>query len=197
MVYEISVLLTVSLMVVAAINYVRCTWARKIKPVLATWILIVVTMALSFWMYWVSPWKSWTANVGIIAALVNTSIILTGVIATNVRYGTLRVAFDKTQKWCLTSGAGVVVFWSLTDQPLSSYILVQCIALIGYFATMKQLWKAEFSTEPLFVWIAVLLASICALYPAWVKSDPFAWIFLGRAIPSTAIMIYLIARIRV
>ena len=197
MIYEASVLLTVLLMVVAAMDYVRCTWTRKINPVPATWILIVVTMTLSFWMYWTSPWKSWTANVGVIAALVNTSIILAGVITTNIRYGTLRVAFDKTQKWCLASGAGIVIFWSLTDQPLISYVLVQCIALIGYFATMKRLRKTERSTEPLFVWIVVLLASLCALYPAWVKSDPFAWIFLGRAIPSTAIMIYLIARIRV
>lgn len=197
MVYEISVLLTVSLMVIAAMDYVRCTWTRKINPVPATWILIVVTMSLSFWMYWNSPQKSWTANIGVIAALVNTSIILAGVIAANIRYGTLSVAFDKVQKWCLASGVGVVLFWFLTDQPLQSYVMVQLIALIGYFATMKRLWSAKRSTEPLFVWTAVLFASLCALYPAWVKSDPFAWIFLGRAIPSTAIMIYLIARIRI
>ena len=197
MVYEISVLLTVSLMVIAAMDYVRCTWTRKINPVPATWILIVVTMSLSFWMYWNSPQKSWTANIGVTAGVVNIVIILLGVIATNIRYGTLSVAFDKVQKWCLASGVGVVLFWFLTDQPLQSYVMVQLIALIGYFATMKRLWSAKRSTEPLFVWTAVLFASLCALYPAWVKSDPFAWIFLGRAIPSTAIMIYLIARIRI
>lgn len=104
MIYEVSVLSTIFLMSVATIDYVRCTWTRKINPIPATWILIVVTMALSFWMYWVSPWKSWTANIGVATALVNTSITLAGVIATNIRYDTLRVAFDKMQKWCLVSG---------------------------------------------------------------------------------------------
>ncbi len=194
--YEVAVLGTVVLMLVSAVDYVRRAWIRETNPVPATWILIVVTMSLSFWMYWDSPRKSWTANIGVTAALLNTSIILAGVIAANIRYGTLSVAFDKVQKWSLASGAGVVLFWFLTDQPLQSYVLVQLIALIGYFATMKRLWSAERSTEPLFVWTAVLLASLCALYPAWIRNDLFAWIFLVRVIPSTVLMIYLIARVK-
>lgn len=194
--YEVTVLITVVLMTVAAVDYVRRAWIRETSPVPATWILMMVVMGLSFWMYWVSPRKSWTANVGVTAGTLNIVIILSGVIMTNVHYGTLSVAFDRVQKWCLTGGAGVVVFWFFTDQPLISYTLVQCIALIGYFATVKRLLKAERSTEPLFLWIAVLFANLCALYPAWVKNDPFSWIYLGRAIPSTIFMIYLIARIR-
>lgn len=194
--YEASVILTVLLMIVAAIDYVRRTWIQETKPVLATWILIVFTMGLSCWMYWNNPQKSWTANIGVISALVNTSIILMGVIAANIRYSTLKVAFDKTQILCLVGGVGIFIMWLITKQPLISYVLVQLIALIGYFATMKRLQKAKSSTEPLFVWISVLLASLCAIYPAYVKNDIFAWIFLARAIPLTAIMIYLIARIK-
>ena len=108
--YEAAVLGTIVLMVVAAVDYIRRAWIRETTPVPATWILIVVTMALSFWMYWHSPRKSWTANIGNAAALVNTSAILLGVIAANIRYGTLRVAFDRVQKWCLAGGAGVVMF---------------------------------------------------------------------------------------
>lgn len=194
--YEFAVLATIVLMMVAAVDYVRRAWIRETNPVLASWILIVVTMGLSFWMYWQTPKRSWTGNIALTSALVNTSIILTGVIATNIRYATLRVAFDTTQKWCLASGAGIVVFWLVTDSPLISYILVQCIALIAYFATVKRLMKAERSTEPLFLWIAALCATLCAIYPAWVKDDLFSWIYLGRAVPSTALLVYLIARIK-
>lgn len=194
--YEAAVFGAIVLMVISAVDYIRRAWIGETHPVPATWILMVVTMALSFWVYWHSPQKSWTANIGIVSALVNTSAILIGVIAANIRYGTLRVAFDRVQKWCLAGGAGVVVFWSLTDKPLTSYILVQCIALIGYFATMQRLWKAKRSTEPVFVWATVLLACLCALYPAWVRHDQYAWIYLSRGIPSSAIMIYMILRIK-
>ena len=194
--YEFAVLGTVVLMLVSAVDYVRRAWIRETNPVLATWILMTVVMSLSFWMYWESPRKSWTANIGVTAGLVNIALILIGVIATNIRYGTLKVAFDKVQKWCLAGGAGVVVFWSMTNQPLISYVLVQCIALIGYFATVKRLLKAERSTEPLCMWVAILVANLCALYPAWVRNDPFSWIYLGRALPSTTLVICLIIRIK-
>lgn len=194
--YEIAVLGTVLLMFVSAVDYVRHAWKRETKPVPATWILMVTVTGLSFWMYWTSPKWSLTANIGVVTAFVNTAFILGGVIAANIRWGTLSVAFDKVQKWCLAGGAGVVVFWSLTNNPLLSYVLVQFIALIAYFATVKRLWKAEHCTEPMFTWMTVLLAGLCALYPAWTKNDVFAWIFLARAIPSTGLMVFLIARIK-
>lgn len=194
--YTVAVLITVVLMLVSAADYVRRAWNRKTDPVPATWILMMTMMTLSFWMYWESPRKSWTANVGVTSGLVNVAMILAGVVATNLRYATLKVAFDKVQKWCLVGGAGVVVFWFFTNQPLISYTLVQCIALIAYFATVKRLLKAERSTEPIFLWASVLCANLCALYPAWVKNDPFSWIYLGRAVPSTILMIFLIMRIK-
>ncbi|MDP3799997.1 MAG: hypothetical protein Q8Q90_01075 [bacterium] len=194
--YEISVIGTILLMIVSAVDYARRTWIREINPVPATWILMMTMMSLSFWMYWVSPRKSWTANIGVTAGVLDIAIILIGVIASNIRYGTLKVAFDATQKRCLAGGAGVVVFWAITDQPLVSYSLVQCIALIGYIATIKRLLKAEKTTEPIIFWIAILLAVICAIYPAWVRNDPFSWIYIGRALPSTVLVIYLIARIK-
>jgi hypothetical protein len=153
-------------------------------------------MGLSFWMYWESPHKSWTANIGVTAGVMNAAIILLGVIAANIRYSTFTLVFDKVQAWCLTGGGGIVVFWFLTDQPLVSYVLVQCIALVAYFATVKRLWSAEHSTEPYFLWVVVLLANLCAIYPALVRDDLFSWIYLGRALPSVLFVIYLIARIK-
>lgn len=194
--YEATVIATVILMTVSAVDYVRRAWIRETNPVLATWILVVVMFSLSFWMYWMSPRRSWTANIGVIAGLGNVVTILVGIVATNLRDGTLRVAFDRVQRWCLALGGAVVVFWAVTDQPLIAYVLVQIIGIIAYVATIRRLWSAERSTEPLFLWIAVLLASLCAIYPAWARNDPFSWIYLARAVPSTAFMVVLIARIK-
>lgn len=194
--YEAAVIGTVVLMLISAVDYVRRAWIRETNPVPATWMLMTVMMGLSFWMYWMSPRRSWTANIAVTAGAVNVAVILSGVIATNIRDGTLHVAFDRVQRWCLAGGAVVVVFWSLTDQPLIAYTLVQCIALIAYAATVRRLWSAERSAEPLFLWIVVLLATLCAIYPAWVRNDPFSWIYLARAVPSAVLIIWLIARIK-
>ena len=194
--YEASVLIAVVLMIFAAFDYVRRAWVRETNPVPATWILMAVVFSLSLWMYWHSPRRSWTANIGVTAGFFNTAIILLGVIAANKHYGTLHIMFDRVQQWCLAGGAIVFGFWYFTNQPLTSYILVQAIALIAYGATIKRLWSSKRSTEPLFLWIAALFANLCALYPAWVKNDPFSWIYLGRALPSTILVVYLIIRIK-
>lgn len=194
--YNVAVLVSLILMVGSSFDYVRRTWQKRINPVPATWILMFVVFSLSFWMYWHSDRKSWTANIGVTSGIVNVGVILVGVIATNVRDGTLRVAFDAVQKWCLAGGTAIVAFWALTNQPLIAYILVQCIALVAYAATVRRLWRATRSTEPIFLWVSVLAASLCALYPAWVKNDLYSWIYLARAVPSTAGIVYLILRIK-
>jgi hypothetical protein len=192
--YETAVVLTVVLMIVSAVDYVRRAWIQETNPAPTTWILIATTAVLSAWMYLVSPRRSWTANIQLISSVANSLIILIGVIASKVRFGKLKMEFDRGQKQCLLAGAAVVPFWMLTQQALLAYILVQAIAVIAYWATVKRLRHAKACSEPTFLWVCVLLASLCAVYPAWARRDLFAWILLVRVIPSTAIMIYLISR---
>ena len=195
--YKLAVAMSICLMIVSALDYVRRAWKRKTEPVPATWILMMVMMGLSGWMYWQNPHKTLTGNIGVMAGNANVAIILTGVMAARIRrYRTLAVAFDGVQLTCLAFGALIVLFWCLTKQPLTSYILVQCIALVAYAATVARLWKAMRTTEPLFLWVSVLLANLCAIYPAWVRHDPYSWIYLARAVPSTVGVIWLIVRIK-
>lgn len=194
--YETAVLVTVALMLISAVDYVRRAWKGETNPVPATWVLMLVMMTLSCWMYWQSPTKSWTGNIAVPTGALNVVYILTAVIILNVRRGSLSVAFDRLQRWCLAGGAGVVVFWFFTKNALISYILVQCIGLIAYAATARRLWYAERVTEPIFFWFCVLSANLCALYTAWVRDDTYSWIYLARTIPTTSGMIFLIARVR-
>ncbi len=194
--YVVIALVIALLMLVSAVDYVRRAWQGETNPVPATWILMMVMMGLSFWMYWVSPSKSWTANLGVTAGVVNIAIILLGVVAFHVYNGTLYVAFDAVQKSCLALGGAVVVFWAISDNPLHSYSMVQGIAVIAYIATVVRLWKSEKSTEPYFLWGVVFLANLLAIYPAFVRDDPFAKIYLVRAVPSTLFVIFLIARVK-
>ena len=194
--YEATVILTAFFMMLSAVYYVRCALAGKSNPVPATWILMLVVMGLSFWMYFESPHRSWTANIAVTAGVFNVWYILCGVVLANHKHGTLRIAFDRPQIFCSVAGGVVVGFWFLTDRPLNAYTLVQIIALIAYVATIRRLLKVTKSTEPMFQWVAVLIATIFAIYPAWERMDPFSWIYLARALPSTALMVFLIGRIK-
>ncbi len=193
--YEIIVVCSSALFFASAIDYVRCAWTEKTKPVPATWILMMTTMSLSFWMYWNSPNKSWTGNIGVTAGLMANFIIFSGVILKHIKNNTLHIMFDTVQKCCLAGGFSTVIVWIITKDPLLSYVLVQGIAVIGYFATIKRLWRAPSSTEPMFLWIAVVFANLLALYPAFIKDDVFSWIYLSRTIPSSIFMVYLIKKI--
>jgi len=180
-----------------AVYYVHCALGGKAKPVIATWILMMVMMGLSVWTYAHSPSKSLTANIGIIAGAVNVFMILTGVVWMNIRRGvSLRATFDLIQILCLLGGVGVFVFWVVTESHLISYIAIQAIALLAYAATVNKLRKAHTITEPLLFWIAMLVAGLSAIYPAVVRQDVFAAIYLIRAVPSTGIVIYLIWKIQ-
>lgn len=194
--YEITVVIAVVLLLASAVHYAKLAWQKPENPVLGTWILIAVMISLSFWMYWVSPKKSWTGNIGVTGGFLNIWIILFGVISAKMRKGILRIAFDRLQKVCLAGGVIIVIFWFLTKEPLISYILVQIIGLVAYVATVKKLWNAPKTTEPLFLWSAVLFANLCAVYPAFVRDDTFSWIYLARAIPSTSGVVFLIARLK-
>ena len=143
-------------------------------------------------MYIHSPQSSLAANIAVAAGFVNVVVILAGVLFTHLRQGTLRISFDPTQRICLLSGALIFGLWLVTKRPLLSYTLVQLIAIAAYIATVNKLKRASHSTEPLFLWVAALLASLVALCPAWVKKDVYAYIYLARAIPSTIIIIVLI-----
>lgn len=194
--YEIAFLGTIVLMSAGTVDYIYRAWIHKSNPALATWIIMEVMILLSFWMYWESPEKSWSSNIGVTGGMIAITVILAGVMAANIRHDELRVAFGKVQKWCLAAGGATVVLWSLTDDPFIYYILVQVIGVVAYIPTVKKLWRAERSTEPLFLWIALLIAFILAIYPAWLKKDLFAWIYLGRTIPTTLLLIWIIIRVK-
>lgn len=193
--YFVSVVLATLLLVGSSFFYVRDTWRKKVLPVPATWILMFVVLSMSLWMYWHSDRRSWTGNISVTVGAINVGVVLAGVIATNIRDGTLRAAFDPVQRACLWSGVGIFFLWLATGQDLIAYILVQVMALVAYGATLRRLWRLTKSTEPIYLWLSVLVASLCAIYPTWVRNDIYSWIYLTRAVPSTAGVVYLIHRI--
>jgi hypothetical protein len=187
--------ITSILFLLSAYDYVRRAWRRESSPTLATWILMVLVMGLSLNMYLDKPQTTLTGNIGLVAAFINLVLILIGVTVVAIREHTLTLMFNRVQLICLGLAAIVTVLWFVADAPLLSYTLAQLIAVIAYIATIVRQWgRTATKPEPLLLWWCVLLANISAIYPAVVDPNAFAWIYLGRAIPSTSILIYVIYR---
>lgn len=190
------VVATVILYTAAAVEYVRLTWQRRVNPVPATWILMFTVFSLSIWMYFTTAKHTLAGNIGNTAGFLNVCLIFAGVIGLHLKDGTLRLAFSSFQKKCLAGGALIAMFWLLTKNSWAAYLLTQALALVAYLPTVHRLWHAQRNTESLFLWGSVLLACLTALYPAIVLRDALAWVYLGRAIPSTIIVVALILRLK-
>lgn len=192
---NVMVLATVVLYTISAIHYVRMTWKSLVNPVPATWVLMQIVLSLSVWMYWKSPNHSFAGNVGNIAGFINICIIFGGIIVFHLKNNTLKVAFNSFQKKCLMMGGMIVIFWLFTQNGKVAYLLTQILALVAYAPTVERLWTAQKNTDSLFLWSTVFLACLTAIYPAIILQDKLAWIYLGRAIPSTALVIVIIFRL--
>ncbi|MBP9762000.1 hypothetical protein KBD34_00095 [Patescibacteria group bacterium] len=156
-------------------------------------------MAMASWMYLSSPRHSLTANIGLLAAAVNTTAILVAMLVRRSLDGTLgELAFNRVQRFCLGGGAVIVAGWLIARQSHTfiAYCLVQLLGVVAYAATAHKLWRATETTERYMLWACGLGACLAALYPAVVRWDIYSGIYLARAIPSTLGMIWLIWRIK-
>lgn len=196
--YTACWVLVASLLIISGLHYVYMALARKSDPVPATWIMMSTSMTLACIMYLLSPNRSFTRNISVTAGVVNVNTILLGVLYSKWRQGNLRVSFDLLQIFCLKLSVVVAFFWAVTvgRYPLTAYVGVQVIALIGYVGTVRKLWVANGSTEPLFLWVSVFVACCLSIYPAFMGQhvDRFACVYLVRALPSTIFVIWLIQR---
>ena len=195
--YMLAVVSSALLLVIFGIVCRKCALVGTWEPAETTWILLSTMMCVSALMYLVSPARSLTKNIALTAGVVNNLLILNGVLK-GKRLTGLWKKFTGLQKASMIGSALALIYWAATvgRYPVRSYTAIQLVGLFAYAGTVQKLFTAKRVTEPMFLWVSVFLASLCALYPAYVMDDLFAKIYLARAIPSVAIVIGLIARAR-
>lgn len=199
MIYTATVFLAALLSTGSGVVYAWWIWRRRTGSAPATWVLMFTMMTMASWMYLSSPRHSLTANIGLLAAAVNTTAILIAMLTRRLLDGTLgELAFNPVQRFCLGSGVAIVAGWLIARQShtLIAYCFVQLLGVVAYAATAHKLWRATETTERYMLWVCGFMACLAALYPAIVRRDIYSAIYLVRAIPSTLGMIYLVWRIR-
>jgi hypothetical protein len=170
----------------------------KVKPVLASWIVLSGTMTLSFATYWTTPNHSLVSNACNAISVFSVGSILITALWLNFKQGK-GVSFSNFQKGCLWVSFAITILWAVLVWGLKGTgvipnILTQVLMLIGYLVTAEKLWHAKSNSESLFTWWCILLAGVSALYTGIVSHDNLAILYAARTTFGTVILVWLMYR---
>lgn len=193
---EWSALMSAFLVIAATVWYIFLAIRGRIKPVLASWIVLGCTMALSFATYWTSPKHSIVSNASNAASVVSAIGIL--ITAAWLERGSL--SFSCFQKWCLGIAGSIcvvwiILVWGLHRTGVVPNVLTQVLMLVGYIVTAEKLWHATKNTESFFTWWCITVASSIALYTAILSDDSLAALYATRATLASGTLVWLMYRI--
>lgn len=157
---EKTAIVSAILVIVGTIWYIfLALTGRKVRLVLAAWLVNSVATTLSFATYWTAPRHSLVSNAyNATSVLTITSIFVTAlIIARREKKG---FNFSPFQKKCLVASGLITVLWvvmvfGFKGTGVIPNILMQVIMLVGYFVIAERLWRATVNTESLFVWWCV------------------------------------------
>ncbi len=207
--YITTVILAVTLSFIGSGVCVWYVWKRRTTPPLPAWILIMLMMGMLSWMYYESPERSWTSNVNLTFGWIGTTAIFCALILRNAVDGTLRIAFDETQRECLVGGSIITATWYMAHQFLgftsywvtfAAYCLVQLLGILAYRSMFRKLRHITTTPEPISIWVIWVIGNLIAFYPAWysLKGHPdfFALTYLFRVTLSNSGIIYINSRLR-
>lgn len=194
-----SALVSTVLVTIGTIWYIQLALRQvKVKPVLASWVVIAGTMALSFATYWTTPHHSLVKNACNAISVVSTGSILLAAIWLSLKQGK-KLTFSPFQKACLWLSLAIMIFWiilvwGLKGTGIIPNILTQVLMLIGYAVTAEKLWFAKSNSESLFTWWCILLAGAMALYTGIIGHDKLAMLYAVRTTIGTTTLVWLMHR---
>lgn len=172
------------------VRYIWLLVKKKIKPALAMWIIFSIAIIISLITYLSG------GNYGLFDNIMNT-IDLFYVISISIAiiiFGDKNSRFSKFDKGCLVMVLIIVIFWVFTQNHKITNILVQLILVIAYFPVIKRLIDSKENSEPLLVWIGMLLAPAISLLSS---RGLLATIYSIRAIICVGLLLFLMIRIEI
>ncbi len=169
---------------------------KKVKPVLATWIVLSVTIGLSLLTYVTAPRHNLVSNIGNSLGLLNCLSILVTILWVS-RNDPHEVHFSPRQKKILAWASGIFLLWilivlwrGLHGSGILPNILLQVLILVGYAFTAEKLWHARENTEPLFTWWCINVSSLFAAGTAYYSDDWLAFAFSLRGTLGCSVLLW-------
>lgn len=196
---ENAAVVSAVLVIIGTVWYIYLALAgKKVKPILAAWIVNSVATILSFATYWTAPKHSLVANAYNLTSIVTINSILVTSLILMIKEKKVLV-FSSFQIKCLASSAliatfWVVLVWGFHGTGIIPNILTQIMMLIGYFVIAERLWRATVNTESLFAWWCIVLASLAGMVTAAMSHDWLASLFASRTFLGSFILVLLMHR---
>jgi len=197
---EKTAILSATLVVVGTIWYIYLALTgKKVKPILAAWIVNSVATMLSFATYWTAPTHSIVSNAYNLTSILTINAILVTTIIVTVREKK-GLGFKPFHVKCLLSALmitllWIVLVWGFERTGIVPNILTQALRLIAYWVMGERLWKAERNTESLFAWWCIVLASGAGIIPAAISRDWLAVLFSGLTLVGSLALVILMHKV--
>ncbi len=171
---------------------------KKVKPVLASWIILSVTLTLSFATYWTTKKHSLIGNIGGLASAGTAIPILLVLTVLHIKRGK-KLLLNKFQKFCLCVSAAiaalwVVIVWGLGLTGDIPFWMTQVLMLIGYSVTAQKFRLAKSNSESLMTWGCISLSTGMAFYISYATGQNLAMFSNARGAVCAAILALLARR---
>jgi hypothetical protein len=189
--YLITVWLAAIIMMAGSFWYCYQILREEVQPPPATFIIVSCTFPLGFYMYTQTPGWSFAANIGLATAVASAWVTTATLIGKLLYEKKLQVELTVFQRITVGTSFLVLIFWAITNDPFTAYVLLQVSALIGYIPVIQKLWGAKRNHDSIIFWGSLFFSTLVGCYAAYEKNDIQSWIYIGRALPSTLAVLVL------
>ena len=194
--YLITVWVASAIITLGSLWYCFLIWRRRVHPSLASFLIFSISFPLGFWMYMQNPHWSWGGNIGVLNSIVSTWMISATLFIRLIKDGKLSVELNKPQRRTIYASIVILIFWVITRDHLTAYILLQASILIGYVAMVKKFWNWQGKNpDSITFWLLNFLGTLVAVYAAIERNDLESWIYILRALPCMLFLIFILLRL--
>lgn len=200
----VSVVIVLALTFWMTVRYCWLTITGETDPVFSSWLVLTVSVGMSFSTYCKTKHYNLVDNIGVTSGAASVLFIL----VTVVLFGkNARAGFTSFEIGNLAFAALVAVYWWRTKNPFNANLAIQVLMVIGYIPMIARLLTASKNPEPWGVWISVWVACVFSMIPAYkprprTDGNPLTWrdtilpkITATRAIVSVTIILLLMLRL--
>lgn len=193
--YLISVCTASVILMAGSFWYCYQILREEVHPPPATFIILSFTFPLALYLYTQKPDWSFSANIGLTVGVVSVWVVSVFLIAKLFIQKKLSIEVNLFQRITILVSLIILLFWFITKDQLTAYILLQISALVSYIPVIKNLWNAEKNRDSIMFWGSLFLSTCVASYAAYERNDIQSWIYIIRAIPSTMVVLLMMIRI--
>ena len=191
---QIAAVFVMAIFLGTSVWYCVLILTREIQPVLSTWLLALIAVALGLFTYL----KSGKNRRDLLTNAMNTSDVISvgGIVGCILFVGDeVRLGFSLFDLVSFAGAGAILAYYFVFGHAKFANIAVNGLLVVGYVPLVVRLATAGHNTESFELWFLWYVGALVALYVAVRKKDALATLYAGRAVGCITIVLILMARI--